>query len=121
MSYKISNTSMRRLQETHPDLQKIVRELYQFMDISVLCGFRDKDDQDRAFLAGHSKLRYPQSKHNLEPALAVDIARYPINWEDIDGFNSMLDKVQEIADMHGIKIRLGRTFTFKDYPHVELI
>jgi peptidoglycan L-alanyl-D-glutamate endopeptidase CwlK len=119
--FKLSKTGKERLETCHPDLQIIVNELLQTIDVSVLCGERNEEDQNKAFESGNSKLKYPASKHNKSPSLAVDIAPYPIDWNDIDRFNVMLDKVQEIADKHSIKIRLGRTFKFKDYPHVELV
>jgi hypothetical protein len=32
----------------------------------------------------------------------------------------MCDHVERIAKEKGIKVRMGRDFSFKDYPHVEL-
>jgi hypothetical protein len=32
----------------------------------------------------------------------------------------MCEHVEEIAKRLGIKIRLGRDFSFKDWPHIEL-
>ena len=91
------------------------------MDVTVLCGHRGKAEQDLAYSRGYSKLKYPKSKHNKIPSLAIDLAPYPINWNDIPRFNAMCDLVQKIANTLKIKIRLGRTFSFRDYPHVELI
>ncbi len=119
--YKLSTKGAQKLLECDPRLQVIVNELLEHMDISVLCGYRGKEDQDKAYAEGKSKLKFPLSKHNVTPSLAVDIAPSPIDWNDIGRFNTMLDKVQEIADKHKIKVRLGRTFRFKDYPHVELV
>ena len=50
----------------------------------------------------------------------MDVAPYPIDWNDIARFEIMCDKIEEIAKRLNIKIRMGRTFSFKDYPHVEL-
>jgi peptidoglycan L-alanyl-D-glutamate endopeptidase CwlK len=121
MKYPLGKTSQRNLTLVHDDLKLIVYELCDIMNISVLCVFRGEEDQNKAFNEGKSKLKFPKSKHNEVPSRAVDIAPYPIDWKDIDRFNEMLDKVQEIADKHAIKIRLGRTFSFKDYPHIELL
>ncbi len=119
--FKLSETGQKRLLECDERLRKIVNELLDHMDVSVLCGYRGEEDQNKAFQEGKSKLKFPMSKHNKKPSLAVDLAPFPIDWKDIGRFNRMLDKVQEIADKHKIKIRLGRTFKFKDYPHIELV
>jgi peptidoglycan L-alanyl-D-glutamate endopeptidase CwlK len=119
--FKLSETGAKRLSECDERLQKIVNELLDHMDVSVLCGYRGEKEQNEAFKNGNSKLKFPMSKHNKKPSLAVDLAPYPIDWNDIGRFDKMLDKVQEIADKHGVKVRLGRTFKFKDYPHIELV
>ena len=119
--YKLSASSKAKLDQCHPDIQKIVTELLNEMDVTVLCGHRGEAEQEAAFKAGNSKLQFPNSKHNKLPSLAVDIAPYPIDWQDIKRFDEMNDKIQKIADKHGIKIRQGRTFSFKDHPHQELV
>jgi peptidoglycan L-alanyl-D-glutamate endopeptidase CwlK len=113
--------SKERLLTCHPDLQLIVEELVLEMDITVLCGTRGEAEQNEAFRTGKSKLKFPNSKHNSLPSKAVDLAPYPIDWNNIKRFDIMMDIAQKIADKHGIKIRLGRTFSFKDYPHMELV
>lgn len=118
--YAYSERSKKRLAECHPDLQRIFNELIKIMDVSILCGYRGEEEQNEAFEQGNSQLKYPDSKHNKIPSLAVDASPYPIDWNDTEGFNKMCDAIQEIADKLDIKIRLGRDFSFKDYPHVEL-
>lgn len=118
--YKYGKKSLERLATVHPDLQAIAHELIKVMDVTILCGYRGEKEQNAAFIAGNSKLQYPRSKHNKKPALAVDIAPFPIDWKDISRFKKMCEHVEEIAKRLGIKIRLGRDFSFKDYPHVEL-
>ena len=112
--------SKERLQQCHPNLQKIALEMIKEMDITILCGHRNEADQNQAFISGHSKLQWPRSKHNKTPSLAVDIAPYPVDWHDIARFDKMCDLAQEVADRLNIKIRLGRSFSFRDYPHIEL-
>lgn len=117
---------MQRLSTVHPDLQSIAHELIKHMDVTVLCGHRGEREQEAAFVAGNSKLRYPRSKHNKLPSEAVDLAPYDktvsggVNWQDIARFNEMCDLVEAIAKDLGIKLRLGRDFSFKDYVHFEL-
>lgn len=117
---KFGRRSMKRLSEVHEDLQSIAHELIKRMDVSVLCGHRDEKEQNAAFYRGASRLMWPRSKHNKVPSLAMDLAPYPIDWADIARFNEMCDLVEAIAKEKGIKVRMGRDFSFKDYPHVEL-
>lgn len=76
-----SQTSKDRLQTCHNELQAICNEAIKLYDFTVLCGHRNEGEQNRAYSAGNSKLRYPNSKHNKVPSLAVDLAPYPINYK----------------------------------------
>jgi len=126
---EFSPLSKRRLAECHPDLQKLMNEVIKHYDIVVLCGFRGKDEQDKAFREGKSKLAFPKSKHNVTPSLAVDIAPYPVDWNDIKRFWHLAGYVKATAERLGIKIRQGADWDgdndfkdqkFIDLPHVEL-
>lgn len=117
---KFSKSSLEKLSSCHSDLQLIAHELIKVMDVAVICGHRNEKDQLSAFINGKSKLTWPKSKHNKTPSEAMDIVPYPIDWNNIPTFIKMCKHVEEIADRLGIKIRLGRDFSFKDYPHVEL-
>lgn len=119
--YTFGKKSLDRLNTCHPDLILIMNELIKEMDVSILCGERGEKEQNEAYKKGNSKLKYPQSKHNKSPSLAVDVAPYPIDWNNIERFNEMCDKIEEIANRLNIRVRMGRDFSFKDYPHVELI
>lgn len=110
-----------KLRTCHDDLQLLVHSLADEMPIVVLEGHRDQAAQDAAVASGHSKTPFPTSKHNSLPSLAVDIAPLPLDWNNIDAFNKMMDSLERIAEKAGIEIRLGRTFSFKDYPHAELV
>jgi peptidoglycan L-alanyl-D-glutamate endopeptidase CwlK len=79
---EFSNSSLNRLDTCHEDLQLIMSEVVRLIDCSVLEGHRDKDRQDMLFQKLFSKVRYPNSKHNTTPSMAVDVAPYPIVWED---------------------------------------
>lgn len=117
---KFSSRSQERLDTCDPRLKLIMEELIQVMDVTILCGHRNEEDQNKAFASGNSKLQWPNSKHNSFPSKAVDVAPYPISWEDIDRFERMCGIIEGIAHSKGIRIRLGRDFSFKDYPHIEL-
>lgn len=87
-------------------------------DVTVICGHRGEADQDAAFAKGNSKLRFPHSKHNSYPSLAVDLAPYPIDWSarGLPAFAELRVRVQAVADDLGIRIR----HISWDWPHTEL-
>jgi peptidoglycan LD-endopeptidase CwlK len=118
-----------QLDSCHSDLQKVLKEAIKYVDFSVVCGFRNQADQDKAFAAGNSKLKWPHGEHNHLPSRAVDIAPYPINWNDAEAFTLLSGVIYGIACMMGIKLRLGADWDgdfntlehkFKDRPHIEL-
>tara|TARA_R100000700_G_C3175771_1_gene150663 strand:- start:2771 stop:3169 length:399 start_codon:yes stop_codon:yes gene_type:complete len=122
--------SKANLSECHPDLQKVFNKVIQSYDCSVIEGYRGKEEQDAAFHSGKSKLQYPKSKHNRQPALAADVIPYPVDWDDTKQFYHFAGFVQGIAEEMGIQLRWGgdwnsnRLFedqSFHDLPHYELI
>ena len=126
--YVFSKRSLDNLASCHTDLQKVLHEMIKVYDVSVICGHRGKAAQDEAFRAGKSKARWGQSKHNSNPSMAVDIAPYPIDWNNLNEFYYMAGLAMGIA--HRLKaegeithdVRWGGRFnSFFDGPHLELI
>lgn len=111
-------------------IRSILDEAIQVYDFSVLCGYRDEEEQDKAVREGHSQVDYPNSKHNTNPSLAVDIAPYPIDWEDRERFILLAGIITGIAHQKGYVIRWGgawnglstmRKNKFNDLVHFEII
>lgn len=117
---KFSQKSASKLRECHKDLILLCESVLQDMDITILCGFRSELEQNKAFETGKSQLKFPMSKHNKVPSMAVDVAPYPVDWNDIGQFKNMCKLFEQHAEKLGIDIRLGRDFSFKDFPHIEL-
>jgi peptidoglycan LD-endopeptidase CwlK len=126
---KFSKISRKRLDECDPRLIKICEAVFPVFDISVICGYRSNEDQEKAFKAGRSKLRAGQSKHNHKPSLAVDIAPYPAP-VDIKEFYFMAGIVKAVAHQQGVKIRWGGDWdgdgdftdnSFNDLYHFEIV
>jgi len=133
-----SDTSKTRLFSCHRDLQTLFNHVIIDFDCTIVCGHRDKPEQDKAFAEGKSKLQYPASKHNKIPSLAVDAAPFEngrIDWsrEQLLFFagyvKGIADQLYRIGVMKH-RIRLGADFSgdndindekFKDEPHFELI
>jgi peptidoglycan L-alanyl-D-glutamate endopeptidase CwlK len=79
---EFSQTSLNRLDSCHEDLQIIMSEVIRLFDCSILEGHRDHDRQELLFQKGYSQVQWPDSKHNTMPSMAVDVAPYPILWDD---------------------------------------
>lgn len=125
-----SDKSRERLDTCHPDLQAICELVIEHYDFSVLEGHRSGERQNELFRQGKSKLKAGQSKHNSLPSKAVDLAPYPIDWNDTRRFYFMAGLIKQAAHDIGIKVRLGADWdgdglfsdqSFHDLPHVELM
>ena len=128
--YSFGKSSRARLDTCHPKIVEILEEAIQIVDFTVLCGHRTKEEQDDVFHKGMSKVQFPNSKHNSTPSLAVDIAPYPIDWNNTERFTHLIGIVRGIAQQKGIEIRCGIDWdkdgditdhSFMDYPHFELV
>ena len=134
--YNFSQRSLDNLAQCHVDLKTIFEVVILFFDCSIICGHRGQAEQTEAFNAGKSKLKYPQSKHNQKPSMAVDAVPYPVDWNDTDRMRYFAGHVMAIA--HMLKqmgaishdLRWGGDWnrntqlkdnTFNDLPHFELI
>jgi len=124
-----SKRSKDRLAECHPDLQQVFEQVIKHYDCTILCGRRGEGEQNRAFYEGRSKLRYPDSKHNKSPSLAVDVAPWPIDWADRERWLIFGGIVLGIAATMGVDLRWGGDWngnlrtsdqSFHDLPHFEL-
>lgn len=128
--YSFGPASRKRLATLHPLLQKLLNELIKYYDFSILEGHRGKELQDKYFKEGLSEVQWPNGMHNHYPSLAVDIAPYPIDWEDTERFCHFMGYLQCLADQMGIAVRWGGDWdsdgrmldeNFRDYPHIELV
>lgn len=79
---KFSQESFSKLSTCHPDLQALFYEVIKYYDCTILEGYRNEADQEKAFNTGHSKLHYPNGKHNHQPSMAIDVTPYPVNFND---------------------------------------
>lgn len=125
---RFSTRSEDELKTCHPNLQRLFREVVRHFDCSVLEGQRSHEEQIENVRRGVSKTL--NSKHVRDPSLAVDVAPYPVDWQDIERFRAFGGFVLGIASQLGIPIRWGgdwsmdwifRDQTFIDLPHFELL
>ena len=127
---KYGNTSTRNLLTCDTRLQQVFNEVIKHVDCSILEGHRPEEKQNDLYHAGKSQLQWPDSNHNELPSQAVDVAPYPIDWNDRERFTYFAGFVIGIAESMGIKLRWGgdwdgdwqvRDNNFDDLPHFELI
>lgn len=110
-----------RMKEAHVMLQSFFSQLKdKYNDVHVSCVYRNKEDQDKAFLLGGSKLRYPHSKHNKVPSEAIDIFQINENGKAI--FNrEFLAMAFDFSKEIGLDLRWGGKFkSLGDFCHYEL-
>ena len=78
--YKWSAKSQIQYDTLSKDLQLLSDTVLLYHDCSILWGNRNKEIQNALYNGGKSKLKYPESKHNLYPSEAVDLIPYRKGW-----------------------------------------
>jgi len=124
--YKFGKRSKERLKGVDHRLIMILDELIKIMDVTIIEGLRSAERQEQLLKKGATKVKY--SKH-ME-GKAVDLAPYPIDWEDRDTFHYMAGMVRGIGHLLNIKVRVGADWdsdgntkdnSFDDLVHIELV
>lgn len=131
---RFGKSSKMKLTTVHPKLKFLFEEVVKEYDCVIVCGHRNKENQDKVFREGKSKVQFPDSKHNSSPSMAVDVAPYiaykGIPWNDHRQFYYFAGYVMAIAERMGTKIRWGGDWNmnndvadqnFFDLPHFELL
>jgi len=129
---KFSKASVMQLDTCCDELREIAYSLIHDVDFGVVCGYRNKADQNKAVADGNSTTPYPKSKHNVMPSDAFDL--YPwVNGKRSDDprtcryFAGML---VERARQLGHSLRWGGDWdgdmdptdqSFNDLVHFEIV
>lgn len=119
--------SLTNLQGVHPDLVKVCHRALELSDIdfTVIEGLRTYQRQKELVAKGASKTL--NSRHLT--GHAVDIAPYPIDWNNRDRFIALSKFMFQAAKELNVKIRWGGDWNengdwkdekFSDLPHFEL-
>ena len=123
--YKFGKRSRKRLEGVDAKLVNVLNELIKIMDVTVIEGLRSAERQKELLAKGATKVKY--SKH-ME-GKAVDIAPYPIDWEDRERFHYMGGMVRGIAKALNLKVSWGGDWdsdgeikdnSFDDLVHIEI-
>ena len=136
---KLSIKSITTLSHCDDRIIKLMNEVIKRYDFTVISGHRTPSEQfalfekGRQFIDGNwiivdikkvvTKLdgTHNKSKHNELPSMAIDIAPYPIDWQDLTRFFELAEIVKAEAKKLDIQITWGGDFkSFKDYPHYQI-
>jgi len=132
------NKSKERLATIDPRLVKVLTEAIKLMDFTVLCGHRTLAEQQALYAQGRTEpgnivtkcdgiIR--KSNHQTSPSVAVDIAPWPVDWDDVQSFVYLAGLVMGLSVSMGIPVRWGGDWNrnyildddrFDDLPHLEL-
>lgn len=135
---KFSKASLNKLHEAHFALQMLANEVIKHADCTITSGYRGEEEQNRLFYAVPrlSKSKYPDSKHNILPSHALDIAPFvkgdvDYNKEQCYFFAGIVRCIaNQITEKTGIKFRWGGDWnsdgdikdqTFNDLVHWEIV
>lgn len=129
MNVKLGQRSLGRLKGVNPSLVAVFKRACETMpfDVTVLEGLRSYERQQELLKQGATKVSV--SRHMSGNAL--DIAPYPIDWNDLERFRILAKHMFSAAQELGITIRWGATWLsryeepikwakFLDAPHFEL-
>ncbi len=135
---KFGKQSLDRLATCDERIKKVMNEAIKHYDFTVLYGYRTPAEQfelfrqGRSLVAGVWKVTEPKkvvtqldgktkkSNHNSNPSKAIDIAPYPIDWNNINRFLDMAKVVKEAAKTVGVEITYGGDWKMRDYPHFQV-
>ena len=121
--------SMTNLAGCDVRLQRLFNEVVKHWDCTVTCGFRGEAAQHEAFVTGKSKLDWPNGNHNKMPSYAVDVAPFPVDYNDVNRIRVFAGFVLGVASQMNLNIRWGGDWnqntevkdnTFNDLVHFEI-
>ncbi len=121
--------SQERIATLDERLQLICFDVIQWVDFTVICGHRSQEAQEEAFATGMSTVHWPGSKHNHDPSAAVDVAPWPIDWDDHNAFSFLAGMLSRAAIARDFRLRWGgdwdsdggtRDQRFMDLGHLEI-
>tara|TARA_R100000655_G_scaffold94106_1_gene135498 strand:+ start:620 stop:997 length:378 start_codon:yes stop_codon:yes gene_type:complete len=122
---RFGKRSKERLKGVDAKLVNVANELIKLMDVTVIEGLRSQERQNELVAQGKSKTKF--GKHVAGKAL--DLAPYPIDWNDRERFHYMGGLIRGIGHSLGVDVRWGGDWdsdgeiadnNFDDLVHVEI-
>lgn len=109
--YQYGQISKERLATVDSHLRDVMEQVIKIVDVTIACGHRTKQVQNKAFKSGNSTKEWPNSKHNRLPSKAVDAVPYikgkGVQWDDREAITYMAGLIVGIGHVRGLKIRWG--------------
>lgn len=104
----------------HPILQDFLQSVQKKEPhLHVAWAHRGQKDQEDAYRRGTTQLKWPESKHNKMPSLAIDFFELDntgkARWDRVWLTDHLAPHVRAAGLVWG-----GDWKRFKDYPHVEI-
>ena len=138
--FKFSERSLNNLKGVHPKLVAVVKRALEIspIDFTVLEGVRSQARQDELWAQGRTKpgavVTWVQTSgtHGIQAdgyGHAVDLAPYPIDWNDHGRFDGLANVMFAAAKELGVTLRWGGNWDMdavilergeSDSPHFEL-
>ena len=122
---RFGKRSKERLKGVDTKLVNVLNELIKIMDVTIIEGLRSEERQEKLLKEGKTKTKF--SKHIQ--GKAVDLAPYPIDWNDRDRFHYMGGMIRGIAKQLNVNVRWGGDWdgdgetkdnSFDDLVHIEI-
>lgn len=118
--------SLARLETCHPKLVKIAYEVIKDYDHSIIWGYRNQAEQTEVYESGNSKAKWPESRHNKLPSVALDAIPWPKGFSASDrDFVELAARYMRAAKKLDVKLEWGGFFLpggkhFFDGAHLQL-
>lgn len=133
--HKWSMRSQERLDSCDERLGRLMDDVLKHWpyDVTIIEGHRSNEKQQVMFNVGRSQLKPGESKHNLIPSEAVDVAPLmdgKIDWKNRELWLQFAGFIRGIAITHDLQIRWGGDWDgdfnsaehrFFDAPHFEIV
>ena len=128
-------TSTDRLLTCSDAVQRVMQRASNHLNISILCGHRNKADQEKAVKGGFSQVTFPLSDHNKLPSDAVDAGIFRqdiknVDFNDRPAFGFLAGVIHTCAEAEGCVAIWGHDWdndynfnehSFKDLPHFLIL
>ncbi len=109
--HTFGKASAGRLDTCERDIQEVMKLAHEWspFDLTIISGHRSTEEQQQLFHDGRSKKDgvMDLSRHQTDPSEAIDIAPYPVDWEDTARFYVMTGVVYAAANHLGVLLRWG--------------
>lgn len=120
MKFNFGKTSKDNLNTVCFELQILMYDALstEIMDFSIIKGHRFQGEQNRCYMLGKSKVKWPNSKHNELPSEAVDVVPYingKASWKK-SHCCVLAGVILACAAKQGIKIRWGGNWDMDGEP-----